>query len=103
MTRVQAQPLKTGITQRQFNLEMQMAVVNDVASDLKIICDQYDDPDQRYGGGPPSKELLQILAQQLSLAYLRMAVLTGQDPCEKLDATKARLAATRAKRTSCDS
>ena len=102
MTRVQAQPVKTGITQWQFNLEMQMAVVNDVASDLKIICDQYDDSDPQYGG-PPSKELLQILAKRLSISYLRMAALAGQDPCEKLDATKARLAATRAKRTSCDS
>lgn len=97
MTSVQAQPVKTGITQRQFNLEMQMTVVNDVASDLKIICDQYDDPDPQYGG-PPSKELLEILAKRLSLSYLRMAALTGQDPCEKLDATKARLEAIRSSR-----
>jgi hypothetical protein len=97
MTRVQAQPVKTGITQRQFNLEMQMAVVNDVASDLKIICDQYDDLDPQYGG-PPSKELLENLAQQLSLAYLKMAVLTGQDPCEKLESTKVRLEAIRSSR-----
>ena len=39
----------------------------------------------------------------LGNAYLKMAVLSGLDPCEKCDSTKARLAAMREKRTGRDS
>jgi hypothetical protein len=77
MKHKQTKPMVTGVTQRQFNLEMQIAAVNDVASDLKILCDWYDDPDPQYGG-PPSKELLEALLKQLSLTHYRMTKLTGQ-------------------------
>ena len=102
MKRMQTQPVDGGITHQNFNLKMQMTVVNDVATDLEILCGWYDDPDRQYGG-PPPKELLAIFSKRLSNAYLKMAVLSGLDPCEKLDSTKARLAATREKRASSDS
>lgn len=79
----QTNPVVVGISQRQFNLEMEIATVNDVASDLKILCDWYDDPDPQYGG-PPSKELLEILSRRLNHVFLKMTLLTGQVPCKKL-------------------
>jgi hypothetical protein len=79
--------MESGISQRQFNLAIQIAAVNDVASDLKILCDWYDDPDPQYGG-PPSKELLEILSKRLRNANLKIAALTRQAQCEKLDASK---------------
>lgn len=85
------------IAQQQFNLEMQMTTLNDVASDLESLCSWYDDSDPQYGG-PPSKEVLEILAKRLRLTYKKTAILTGQDPCEKLDSTKARLETFRSNR-----
>lgn len=76
---------------------MQMTAISDIASDLENLCAWYDDPDAQYGG-PPSKEVLEILARRLSLAYKRTAILIGQDPCQKLNSTKARLEMLRSNR-----
>lgn len=97
MTRVQTQPMKSGITQQQFNLFMQIVALNDVASELKVLCSWYDDPDPQYGG-VPSKEILESLAKRLSLTHDRILRLTEQDRLEKLDSTKAKLQALRSDR-----
>ena len=79
------------------NLEMYMIIISDAASDLEHLCYWYDEDDLQFGG-PPSKEQLMNISRRLQIAYKGEAVLTGLDPCEKLDSTRARLQALRSDR-----
>lgn len=68
----------------------QMAVVFDEAMSLQIACSWYDDDDPQYGG-PPSKDQLAGSMVRLKTAYMKVALLTGLDPCEQLPSIKKRL------------
>jgi hypothetical protein len=76
------------------NLAMYMTTISDAAFDLEHLCSWYDEDDLQFGGAP-SKEQLMNISRRLQIAYKGQALLTGLDPCEKLDSTKARLQALR--------
>ena len=86
------------MTQHLRQLAGQMAIVNDMAGNLKIICDYYYEDHPQYGGPPTPKQLLEV-ADHLDSVYMNMAALLGTDPCEKFDETKARLKAFRVSRS----
>ena len=87
-----------GMTQHLRQLADQLAIVNDMAGNLKIICDYYYDDDPQYGGPATPKQLLEV-ADYLDSVYMNMAGLLGTDLCEKFDETKARLKAFRVSRS----
>jgi len=87
-----------GMTQHLRQLADQLAIVNDMAGNLKILCDYYYVDDPIYGGPATPKQLLEV-ADYLDSAYMNMAALLGTDPCEKFDETKARLKAFRVSRS----
>ena len=78
-----------GMTQHLSQLADQLAIVNDMAGNLKIHCDCYYDDDPQFGGPPTPKQLLEV-ADYLDSVYMNMAALLGTDPCEKFDETKAK-------------
>lgn len=92
MKRVSTESRLNGVTQQLPDLANQMAIVWDVAMNLRNCSDELMTLAQR-----------QFNAHLLEQAYLGTASISGLDPCEKFEDTKARLATTRAKRTSCDS
>lgn len=89
-----------GIAKHMRELSVQLNTVFDIAFQLELYCEWYEDP---QFGGPPTLENLMVFASDLWQAYMNMAAITGLDPCEQFEETKARLAAARLKRTSCDS
>jgi hypothetical protein len=92
MKRVSTESKLNGIAQQFPQLASQMAMVWDVAMNLRSCSDE-----------PMTLAQRQFNAHLLEQAYFGVASITGLDPCEQFEETKARLAATRAKRTSCDS
>lgn len=92
MKRVSTESKLNGVAQQLPDLANQMALVWDVAMNLR-----------NCSGEPMTLEQRQFNAHLLEQAYFGVASITGLDPCEQFEETKARLAATRAKRTSCDS
>lgn len=80
------------------SLVEQMAVLIDEAMNLEVACDWYHDEDPLYCG-PPSVDQLMSTAMKLRAAYMKMALITGVDPCEQLPSTKQRLKDIRDKRT----
>ena len=64
-------------------LANQMAVLIDEATNLEISADWYHDSDPQYGG-PPSVDQLMSCVRRLRVAYEKMALVTGLDPCEQL-------------------
>lgn len=92
MKRVSTESKLNGFAQHLPDLANQMAIVWDVAMNLRNYYDEGMTLEQR-----------QFNANLLQQAYLGAASIIGLDPCEQFEETKARLAATRAKRTSCDS
>jgi hypothetical protein len=92
MKRVSIESRLNGAAQQLPDLANQMAIVWDVALNLRNYSDEGMTLEQR-----------QFNANLLEQAYFGVASITGLDPCEQFEETKARLAATREKRTSCDS
>ena len=82
-------------------LAEQMSVVFDEAMNLQIASSWYDDVDPQYGG-PSSKDQLTGSIARLKAAYLKMALLTGLDPCEQLPSTKDRLKQQKSSRNGLD-
>lgn len=92
MKRVSTESKLNGAVQQLPELANQMAIVWDVAMNLRNYSDEGMTLEQRL-----------FNANLLEQAYLSTASISGLDPCEQFEETKARLAAARAKRTSCDS
>jgi len=90
MKTVSADAKLSGFAQNLRELANELAIVYDMASNLSIACDRYHDPDDQYGG-PPTKSQLHNTAEILYAAYMNIAALTGLDPCEQFEETKARL------------
>lgn len=80
----------SGFAQKLPELANELAIIYDMASNLSIACDRYHDPHDQYGG-PPTLFQLQNTAEILYSAYINIAALTGLDPCEQFEETKARL------------
>lgn len=92
MKHVSTESKLNGIAQQFPQLASQMAMVWDVAMNLRSCSDE-----------PMTLAQRQFNAHLLEQAYLSTASIIGLDPCEKFEETKARLATTRAKRASSDS
>ena len=90
MNRVSAEDRLDGLAQQLPKIAQQLSIIHDVASNLRVACDWYDNPDPQYGG-PPSLNNLKIIADYLQGAYMELAELTGLDPCEQFEETKVRL------------
>lgn len=92
MKRMPTEPKLNGIAQQLPDLASQMAIVWDVAMNLR-----------NCSGEPMTLEQRQFNAHLLEQAYFDAASITGLDPCEQFEETKNRLATTREKRTDRDS
>lgn len=73
-----------GIRQSMGTLSTEVCVLIDVAMDLEITADWANDPDPNWGG-PVDPELLRKFAFRLRLAYLKLAMALGVDPCEQIE------------------
>jgi hypothetical protein len=91
MKRVSTTLKLDGVAQQLPDLANQMAIVWDVAMNLRNYSDESMSPEQR-----------QFNAHLLEQAYLEMASISGLDPCEQFEETKARLKAVNSKKTSGD-
>jgi hypothetical protein len=92
MKRVSTESRLNGVAQQLPDLANQMALVWDVAMNLRNCSGELMTSEQR-----------QFNAHLLEQVYFGVAPITGLDPCEQFEETKARLAAARANRTSCES
>jgi hypothetical protein len=72
------------------SLADQMKVLIDEAINLEVVSSWYYDEDPQYGG-PPSMDQLMSTAMNLRAAYMKVALITGFDPCEQLPSTKQHL------------
>lgn len=92
MKRVSTESRLNGVAQQLPDLANQMAILWDVAMNLR-----------NYADEGMTLEHRQFNAVLLEQAYLGMASISGLDPCEQFQETKARLSAIKEKRTSSDS
>jgi hypothetical protein len=88
MTPVTTENKLNGFAQQMPDLAKQLCTVFDVSMDLENCADWYNDPDPTWGG-PPSKERLLAFAASLRQTYIKLASITGLDPCDEfLDSKK---------------
>ena len=90
MNRVNTENRRNGIAQQLPQIAHHLSIIHDMASNLRVACDWYYDPDPQYGG-PPSIKNLKIIADYLQNAYMGLAELTGLDPCEQFEDSKVLL------------
>ena len=76
-----------GLAQKLKELSHQLAVIYDISMDLEIYAGWYDDPDPLWGS-PPTKQRLIQPSKRLREAYMRLASITGLDPCWQFEETK---------------
>ena len=76
-----------GLAQKLKELSHQLAVIYDIGMDLEINAGWYDDSDPLWGGPPTKKSLIQS-SKRLREAYMRLASITGLDPCWQFEETK---------------
>ena len=98
MKTVSADSKLNGFAQQLPELANQLAIVYDMASNLTVACYWYNDTDEQYGG-PPKLSQLQNMAEYLYSAYMNIAALTGLDPCERFEETKAKIKELQKQRT----
>ena len=98
MKTVSADSKLNGFAQKLPELASQLAIVYDMASNLTVACYWYNQKEGQYGG-PPKLSQLQGMAEYLYSAYMNIAALTGVDPCEQFEETKAKIVELRKQRT----